>query len=338
MLSHNIFGINNINSSNNFLDEKSYDNEILDNMIKSSNIHKKVRMDLYKKLQPKMKLFDIANTIESSIKKYSPNQLNNGIGFPVGLSINNCAAHDTPHINTNTILQSDDLIKIDFGVHYNGYITDSAFTISFSNKYQELQKMSYQSTLYGIDNLKLDMNIGDWSELVQEYVSSKEITIDNKIYPLNTVKELTGHNIMPYHIHGGKFLPSFRFNGYNQRITSGIWAVEIFVTTGTGQVYFDNENISHYSLKDTNSRVKIDRVNKLHQYIKKTFKTLPFCDKWLSNQPNYQTSLNILSKNNILETYPPIYDTNKSSFVSQFEHTIYLDETQKINLSKGLDY
>lgn len=338
MLSYNIFGINNINSSNNFLDEKNYDNEILDNMIKSSNIHKKVRTDLYQKLRPKMKLYDIANTIESSIKKYSPNQLNHGIGFPVGLSLNNCAAHDTPHINTPTVLQMDDLLKIDFGVHYNGYITDSAFTISFSNKYQELQRASYQSTLFGIDNLKLDMPIGDWSELVQEYVSSKEITLDNKTYQLKTIRDLTGHNILPYQIHGGKFLPSFRFNGYNQRITSGIWAVEIFVTTGTGKVFYDNENISHYSLKNNNQRVRIDKVNKLHQQIKKQFNTLPFCDKWLSNYPSYKTSLNILSNKGIVETYPPIYDTDESSFVSQYEHTIYLDDKLKINLSKGLDY
>jgi len=340
MIPHTIYGINNIYSTNKFLDEKSYNNNILENMIKSSNIHKKVRIDLYQKIKPKMKLFDIAYTIEESIKKYSCDQLNNGIGFPVGLSINNCAAHDTVHTDTTTILQADDLLKIDFGVHHNGYITDSAFTISFSDKYQDFQRASLDSTNFGINNLKLDMFIGDWSELVQEYVSSKEVNINNKIYPLKTIKDLTGHNILPYQIHGGKFLPSFRFASYNQKITPGIWAVEIFVTNGSGQVYYDNDNITHYSLKNitNNPQLKINKVNKFYQYIKKTFKTLPFCDKWLANHPGYQTSLKILNKNNLIESYPPIYDTDKSSFVSQFEHTIYLDENHKINLSKGLDY
>ena len=65
-----------------------------------------------------------------------------GVGFPVGLSINECAAHWTPNPGEKRTLKSDDLIKIDYGVHIDGCIADSAFTFSFDEKFNELIKVS----------------------------------------------------------------------------------------------------------------------------------------------------------------------------------------------------
>jgi methionyl aminopeptidase len=322
-----IYGINPVYSTEFFLDETSRNNEELENLIKSTNIHKKVKQDLILELKPKMKLIDIANFIEKSIEKYSPNQLNLGKAFPVGLSLNNCAAHYTPKIDDPTLLTENDVLKIDYGVHYNGIITDSAFTISYNPKYEEFLKISRNTTNYGVKNLKLDMNIGDWGELIQEYVTSKEVEIDNKIYQLKTIKELTGHNILPYQIHGGVFLPSFRLPNYNKKVTKGCWAVEIFVTTGSGESYYDETNNTHYNLNlNNNEIIRLDKVNKMKNYLKNTFRGLPFTEKWVRHLPNHQTSLNILANKKIINTYPPIYDTNKNSVVSQYEETIFISD------------
>ena len=40
-----------------------------------------------------------------------------GLAFPTGCSLNNCAAHYTPNGGDNTVLQYDDVCKIDFGTH-----------------------------------------------------------------------------------------------------------------------------------------------------------------------------------------------------------------------------
>ena len=64
---------------------------------------------------------EITEFIENEIKlltKYdSETPLKAGIGFPVGISINNVAAHFTPSIEHNPIIKGDDLVKIDYGVH-----------------------------------------------------------------------------------------------------------------------------------------------------------------------------------------------------------------------------
>lgn len=48
------------------------------------------------------------------------NGLEAGLAFPTGVSLNNCAAHYTPNAGDNTVLQYDDVMKVDFGVHING--------------------------------------------------------------------------------------------------------------------------------------------------------------------------------------------------------------------------
>lgn len=46
-----------------------------------------------------------------------------GLAFPTGCSLNHCAAHYTPNAGDKTVLQYDDVCKIDFGTHVNGEIT-----------------------------------------------------------------------------------------------------------------------------------------------------------------------------------------------------------------------
>jgi methionyl aminopeptidase len=49
-------------------------------------------------------------------------------GFPTGVSLNQIAAHYTSNPGDKTVLKYDDVLKLDFGTHVNGYIVDSAFT------------------------------------------------------------------------------------------------------------------------------------------------------------------------------------------------------------------
>ena len=60
----------------------------------AGNIHKKVENDIKSFIKPGTKLIDICNLIENNISKYSAKygkQINNGIAFPTGISLNNLA-------------------------------------------------------------------------------------------------------------------------------------------------------------------------------------------------------------------------------------------------------
>lgn len=57
---------------------------------------------------------------DCSRKLIKENGLNAGLAFPTGCSLNHCAAHYTPNAGDATVLQYDDVCKIDFGTHING--------------------------------------------------------------------------------------------------------------------------------------------------------------------------------------------------------------------------
>lgn len=61
---------------------------------------------------------------DCSRKLIKENGLNAGLAFPTGCSLNNCAAHYTPNAGDTTVLQYDDICKIDFGTHISGELLE----------------------------------------------------------------------------------------------------------------------------------------------------------------------------------------------------------------------
>lgn len=130
-----------------------------------------------------------------------------GLAFPTGCSLNNCAAHYTPNGGDETVLNYDDVCKIDFGVHVNGRIVDCAFTLSFDEKYNNLLKAVKEATNTGIKTAGIDVRLCDIGEAIQEVMESYELELNGKTYPIKCVRNLNGHVISQYRIHGGKTVP-----------------------------------------------------------------------------------------------------------------------------------
>ena len=72
-----------------------------------------------------------------------------GHAFPTGCSLNHCAAHYTPNAGDNTVLQYDDVMKLDFGTQVNGHIIDCAFTVAFNPRYDPLLNAARDATYTG---------------------------------------------------------------------------------------------------------------------------------------------------------------------------------------------
>ena len=327
----------------------------INNMINAGKIHYNVNKYIQNIIKPNMKLLDLANNIEHKINELTNynnvTPLETGIAFPTGLSINNCVAHWTPKNNCSKILLEDDVIKIDYGVHINGSIIDSAFTHTFNSKYNKLLESSKTSTELAIKLCRPDMLLGEIGKEIEENMSSYELELNNKNYKIKPVKSLCGHEINKYEIHGNKIIPNIYLKDYNQRICSEeFYAVETFATTGSGETYEDTNDISHYMINYKNNFKKCDIPNnsqQMYKYIIKYFNTLAFCDRWLIGknlkknknneiliENNLNKYLHNLHKSKIINNYPPIYDTIKSSYSAQFEETIYVSELNTTILSK----
>ena len=316
----------------------------IQSMRKSAEAHRQVRRHVQSFLKPGVSLTDICARLEAKTKELLGDSLKSGIGFPTGLSLNECAAHDSAIPGDTRVLGMEDVMKVDFGTHVNGYITDSAFTVCFDDRFKPLLDASHDGTWAGIRLAGPDAVINDVSAEIQEAIESYEMEWKGKTYPIKAIGNLGGHNILPYQIHGGDLIlgaPSSTTAG-TRMSGDTIYAIETFATTGTGSIVNSYEmETSHYMRPADAPRVplKLQTSKQLLSHIVSTRSTLPFCTRWLDEGfgSRWRMGISELSKNQVVQSYPPLVD-NAGSFTSQLEHTIFLHEYGKEVLSSGDDY
>ncbi|KAL3420153.1 methionine type [Phlyctema vagabunda] len=144
-----------------------FDDKFLEDYRHGAEVHRQVRQWSQANIKPGQTLTEIAEGIEEGVRALLGNQglepgggLKSGMGFPTGLCLNNCAAHFTPNVGAKElILQKQDVMKIDFGVHINGRIVDSAFTMAFDPVYDNLLAAVKDATNTGIKVSKTMVSI-----------------------------------------------------------------------------------------------------------------------------------------------------------------------------------
>jgi len=308
---------------------------------RAAEVHRQVRQHMRKKMVPGVKLFDMCEELEDfSRKLINENGLDAGIAFPTGCSLNHVAAHYTPNKGDDTVLQYDDVMKIDFGTHVSGRIIDSAFTVSFNPQYDPLLEASREATNAGIKEAGIDVRIGDVGAAIQEVMESYEVEINGKTHQVKSIRNLTGHSIGPYQIHAGKSVPIVKGGDMTKMEEGEFFAIETFGSTGKGYIREDME-CSHY-MKDFHVGhvpLRLPRAKHLLGVIDKHFGTLAFCRRFLDRlgETKYLMGLKNLCDQGVIIPYPPLVDA-KGSYVAQFEHTILLRPTCTEVLSRGDDY
>jgi len=131
--------------------------DFLNEYRQGAEIHRQVRQWTQKNIKPGQTLTEIAEGIEDGVRALSGHpgleegdNIKGGVAFPTGLNINHCAAHYSPNAGNKTVLQHGDVMKIDFGVHINGRIVDSAWTVAFDPKFDKLLEAVRDGTNTGI--------------------------------------------------------------------------------------------------------------------------------------------------------------------------------------------
>ena len=112
----------------------------------AAEVHRQVRQYVQTIAKPGVTMSKLAHEIDEGVRALTGHQglepgdaLKAGLGFPTGLCLNNVAAHWTPNAGgKEVVLQYDDVLKIDLGVHVNGRIVDSALTVAANPIYDNL--------------------------------------------------------------------------------------------------------------------------------------------------------------------------------------------------------
>ena len=109
--------------------------------------------------------------------------------FPATItaSINEELVHGIP--TADRVLQEGDIVSIDCGAVYNGYVGDSAFTAgvgTISDEAQELLRVTEQALYKGIEVARAGNEVRDIARAVQQYVESHGFSV---------ARDYTGHGV-----------------------------------------------------------------------------------------------------------------------------------------------
>ncbi|TFF83885.1 MAG: type II methionyl aminopeptidase [Promethearchaeota archaeon] len=281
----------------------------------------KIAQEVKKFIKPKIKQDEnVYKLVENTEKKIR--DLGGECAFPVNISINNIAAHYTsPLKDDNLVIHAGDIVKLDLGVHIDGYIVDTAFTVSFNDD-KTLENI-IQSTQVAVEAAKMmvkpDLNTQEIGKKTESIV---------KGFNYNPIKELGGHQIERWKVHGKKQVPELGSQGGDKIEEGDILAIEIFASSGRGTVHPTNASYI-YELNPYTGRVPLRRKasKQILGFINKNYKTLPFAERWLAKefQMGVVFGLEELVRTNKLKAHYVLAE-EKGIYVSQSEETVLVSE------------
>uniref|UniRef100_A0A7C4TGX1 Methionine aminopeptidase n=1 Tax=candidate division WOR-3 bacterium TaxID=2052148 RepID=A0A7C4TGX1_UNCW3 len=204
--------------------------EAIKNVVVAGNIIYKIFCTITKLNLEGMKTIELNNIIDKLIRE------NNGVpaflnyrGFPksVCISLNEEVVHGIPD---ERVIKEGDLVKIDVGVKYNGYIADAARTFAVGKITEEaarLIRVTKEALKRGIEKAQNGNKISNISRAIQRFVEENGFSV---------VRELTGHGV-GRELHEEPMVPNFLWDGPDAEIKTGMaLAIEPMVNMGNYEV------------------------------------------------------------------------------------------------------
>ena len=288
--------------------------------IKSGKIAARVLSEISTEIEPGKRIIKICTLAEKKIKEYGGTP-----AFPLNVSINHIAAHSTSPRGDKSEIPDFGLVKLDVGVHVDGYIADTARTIDIDGTLEGFVSATDDALAEAIDLMQPGAELGEIGHTIEKVI---------KDYGLRPIKNLSGHNLKKYQLHAGKIVPNVKKRGVGTVEVGEYYAIEPFATTGTGTV-IDSEYAFIFSNTRTDEPLE-GTTEKLRLYLREKYGPLPFASRWIgtsSKGVDVIEEIRALIKAGALHSYPMQIE-KKGRPVSQTEHTVYISEDGPIVLTR----
>jgi len=287
--------------------------EVLESYLKAGKISSQVKQEVLKMIKPGMRILELGEFIEKRVV-----ELGGKPAFPVNIGINDATAHYTPTTDDKTVIKEGDLVKIDQGIHVDGYVADMAYT--YCSEKNEMIKAVENALEAGMKEVKVGAKIRDISEAVSNSIESSGFGV---------IVNLTGHGLDRYVIHGPPSIPNVKNNTDGELEEGTVIAIEPFVCETNGYVK-ESEPAEIFSFLQPKP-VRLPEARKILDIAGNEYMGLPFCKRWLVRKgiSPFKSSfaLKQLEMADAVKSYPTLKE-REGKPVSQAEHTIIVGDKQ----------
>lgn len=284
--------------------------------LKAGKIAAGVRESARKKYHVGSTLFEICESVEAQIR-----ELGGQPAFPVNTSLNDVAAHYTAEPNDGTVVKEGDVLKIDIGVHIDGYIADTAVTVCYDPKYEALVMAAEAALGEAVRMARAGTKASDIGRVIEGTITK---------FGFKPIQNLSGHSLQQYTIHAGKSIPNIWTIGSSFALLANeAYAIEPFVTTKDGQgAVYEGKTKNIFGIT-SRKPVKDKDADDLLETIWGRYRTLPFALRWLVDkyeEKELRRLIETLTKKKNIHAYPILVEGH-DKIVVQAEHTLIPTES-----------
>jgi len=280
--------------------------EILENYRKAGRILAEVLAKAGPRVELGASLLDVANFVEDAIRSRGAKP-----AFPCNISLDRNAAHYTPSPQ-DVARFGENMVKLDVGVHVDGYIADAAITVDLGG-HDKLVEASHVALEAALEIIRPGIDTAQIGKAIEEAITG---------YGYKPVYNLTGHGLSRYLAHDEPAVPNRAMEKGTVLKEGDVIAIEPFATNGSGRISeaLINEIYGFSAFRP----VRLPAARTLLKEISESYKTLPFARRWLKGE-RAEYALMQLLRSGAVHRYPVLWEI-EGALVSQAEHTVVVLE------------
>ncbi|MFT5288626.1 MAG: methionyl aminopeptidase [Planctomycetota bacterium] len=282
----------------------------LDCFRRAGQIAKECRVWASEAIQPGVTIRSVLEGVEDRIREAGA-----APGFPAQSSRNHVAAHYCSSPEDVQTYEEGDCVKVDLGVHVDGYVADTANSVDLSadKRWTPLIESSRAALAAAINTVGDNVAVGDLGGAIERTIVGAGF---------QPVRNLTGHGLGRWKVHTPPQIPNYADRGGGKLKEGMVFAIEPFASTGRGMITELGKAEVFMMVRPPRKAKGLDR-DVLRAI--ESWRGLPIARRYFNefDRDLLEDTIAKLARQGSLMRYPPLVE-EPGIMVAQTEHTMYL--------------
>jgi len=261
-------------------------------------------------VKPGVRLRHILETVEAMMRKEGGEP-----AFPAQTSRNHIAAHYCSPPGDETCYEEGDCVKIDFGVHVDGWVADTAASIDLSadGRWGPLIQASSDALKAAIATVGPEVPVREVGVVVERTITAAGF---------EPIRNLTGHGVDRWRVHCAPQIPNYPERGTARFHEGQMIAIEPFASTGEGCIREQGRSEVFMVVRPPRTAKGLDReiLKALDRW-----RGLPVARRYFTqfDPQDVENVLSKLTRQGSMMRFPPLVE-DVGTMSSQTEHSIFI--------------
>uniref|UniRef100_A0A4W3HRQ3 Proliferation-associated 2G4 n=1 Tax=Callorhinchus milii TaxID=7868 RepID=A0A4W3HRQ3_CALMI len=270
-----------------------------------------------------------------SVNKIS-NRGHFGIAFPTCVSVNNCVCHYSPlKSDPDYILKDEDLVKVDLGVHVDGFIANVAH--SFIDKPLTGRKADVIKAAHLCAEAALRL-VKPGNQNTQVTEAWNKIAQSFKCTP---IEGMLSHQLKQHVIDGEKTIiqnPTDQQKKDHEKAefeVHEVYAIDVLISTGEGKAKDAGQRTTVYKRDPTiQYGLKMKTSRAFFSEVERRFDAMPYTLRAFEDEKKARMGVVECAKHKLLQPFNVLYE-KEGEFVAQFKFTVLLMPNGPMRITNG---